>query len=504
MPSDKLMERINAAMKTGNDSFSGEGTGEAGTTETSASAETSAEGTTENQNQTSSTTSTEGTQTNASGAAATSTEVSEEDEFEFDEEKEGEQGQGAAKETDPKGTEGTAGAGDKGTVAPPAGDLVDEDSTDWSKLLPKEVEATFLKTARGKQMLRAFKANRDLAKAPEEGGLGRIPSTQEIVRYAGDALTLESMEYDFNSGVPEGAQGWTQHWFAANKDGKPTPGQLAVVRSLPKVLRETNPEAYTTIGKEIARDLVQELLSNAESASSEDDRKYFARFAASLAEYVFEDQLDISKFTGEAPAQVTKSPREQQLEAELAARTQREQEARRRSVETRRSTLTQQFRTERDTKLNSLIDQALRPVKERLSGTMFYAPTVDNFRNQVLQTVARHPEWPRVQRLYSDALSKGSPEAAAAALGAFTQLAMPVIKTLRPKYISDATNIVVQAAKAQSGTAAQPPVGSGGGAGAPPSNPPGGSSGKPPRLANESQSDYLARISRMAAEQVVR
>lgn len=46
--------------------------------------------------------------------------------------------------------------------------------------IPEKVEEVFLRTSRGKQMLQSFKALRDLAQAPDKGGIGRVPTMEEI------------------------------------------------------------------------------------------------------------------------------------------------------------------------------------------------------------------------------------------------------------------------------------------------------------------------------------
>jgi hypothetical protein len=46
--------------------------------------------------------------------------------------------------------------------------------------VPEKVEEVFLRTQRGRQMLTSFKALRDLAQPPEKGGIGRVPTMEEI------------------------------------------------------------------------------------------------------------------------------------------------------------------------------------------------------------------------------------------------------------------------------------------------------------------------------------
>lgn len=65
--------------------------------------------------------------------------------------------------------------------------------------IPAKVEEVFLKTARGRQMLTSFKTLRDLAQPPDKGGIGRVPTMDEIKAADLAARDLMAMRFDFEN-----------------------------------------------------------------------------------------------------------------------------------------------------------------------------------------------------------------------------------------------------------------------------------------------------------------
>lgn len=65
--------------------------------------------------------------------------------------------------------------------------------------LPEEIEKAFLKHSRGKQMLASFKTLRELAKPPEEGGIGRVPTLDEIRAAETSHQQMEAMRFEMRS-----------------------------------------------------------------------------------------------------------------------------------------------------------------------------------------------------------------------------------------------------------------------------------------------------------------
>lgn len=121
--------------------------------------------------------------------------------------------------------------------------------------IPDKIEQVFLKHSRGKQMLTSFKRDRELAKPVAEGGIGRVPTVDEV-RAADAALRTNMLIQDEFQNNPES--------FAYNllhinpETGRNFFGGVQhirqVIQNIPKALesamRASNPqvqEAYTDL-----------------------------------------------------------------------------------------------------------------------------------------------------------------------------------------------------------------------------------------------------------------
>lgn len=62
--------------------------------------------------------------------------------------------------------------------------------------VPEKVEEVFLRSPRGRQMLTSFKTLRDLAQPPEKGGIGRVPTTDEIKESDASHRQLTALRFD--------------------------------------------------------------------------------------------------------------------------------------------------------------------------------------------------------------------------------------------------------------------------------------------------------------------
>lgn len=63
--------------------------------------------------------------------------------------------------------------------------------------IPEKIETAFLRTPRGKQMLTSFKTNRELQKPWEDGGIGTVPTVEEIREGHGFRNDVRVMRHEF-------------------------------------------------------------------------------------------------------------------------------------------------------------------------------------------------------------------------------------------------------------------------------------------------------------------
>lgn len=83
-------------------------------------------------------------------------------------------------------------------AATPEADVVKELADVLAKgEVPAKVEELFLKTTRGRQMLTSFKTLRDVAQPPEKGGIGRVPSLEEIRDADASHRSMTAMAFEY-------------------------------------------------------------------------------------------------------------------------------------------------------------------------------------------------------------------------------------------------------------------------------------------------------------------
>lgn len=119
--------------------------------------------------------------------------------------------------------------------------------------LPDEVKEVFLKTSQGKRMLASFHTMRELEKPSEEGGMGRLPSIEEI--RAGDVAQREvsAMRFEY----AENPQSFVHNMFTfdpasgVNAMGASPVHAIKVLETIPQALsqamRESNSPVYSQL-----------------------------------------------------------------------------------------------------------------------------------------------------------------------------------------------------------------------------------------------------------------
>jgi hypothetical protein len=101
--------------------------------------------------------------------------------------------------------------------------------------LPKEVETAFLSTQRGRRILDQFKATRQLALPPDQGGIGMVPTPDQIKEWSRSATNWEQSAYEFEANP----QSWLRNWLAPDaQTGQFAPSVPTLAESfLPELAR---------------------------------------------------------------------------------------------------------------------------------------------------------------------------------------------------------------------------------------------------------------------------
>ncbi len=178
-----------------------------------------------------------------------------------------------------------------------------------SEDVPNEVQGAFLATSRGRRMLGAFKTMREIEKLPSEGGLGFVPTINEIKEFHAAQQDWQSMQRDFSAPEPEAKARFLDFWVGPDNNGQVRPGTEELVELLPVYLNERNPQAFQRLARPMYEGLAQRFLALAEQHPAEKD----ALIAA--ADLIMHDQL--GKPRGSALNPNVAAPAQNQLPPEI-------------------------------------------------------------------------------------------------------------------------------------------------------------------------------------------
>ncbi len=358
------------------------------------------------------------------------------------------------------------------------------DQVDDSEPAPQDLN-TLMQTDRGRQIYQSHKTLREFSKPLEEGGIGHIPSVEQIRDYYGAYRDRVLMDHDIQSGNPEQAGRLLAHLFNPQRGA----GAQVIASEIGPALARLNPDAYAAAATPIITNYSSALIDRFQSETDPKMREALW-YAANVASF---------DMTGEWLPQDSAQARPQQTQTD-PLREQREQlnrqqaEINRAKADQHRSyqAAWQQGVTSKiATGLMGELDKALAPLKTL--PPMIYESLRQKFHDQVVKHVpANRYAWDVFQARVKDARQTGNPESQAELASEYLRLATPAITSLRKEYLQAAGATVLKqsdARHAELRSIDQHKAATNGGAGTAPLN----GSAPVKRLAGESQSDFNLR-----------
>ncbi len=101
------------------------------------------------------------------------------------------------------------------------------------------LETVLLRTNRGRRMVQALKTQQALEAPPEDGGIGHVPTIEQIRDYHQAHVDLQTMVHEFEANPLS----WTLNFFGKDiGSGQPRAGAAEVLGNLPAVLAQHAPE----------------------------------------------------------------------------------------------------------------------------------------------------------------------------------------------------------------------------------------------------------------------
>lgn len=340
-------------------------------------------------------------------------------------------------------------------------DLSEEEKAQVSALSPKAaaaLEAIGLRTSRGRRQLEAFKIRQELERAPEEGGLGRMPTIEEIREGESARMQMMAMEHEFVANP----QSWARNFFAPDpQTGQLREGAREMLATLPRILPS---DLYKPMAYEFLNPYVEFLYKTAfempESVAGPDGKPI-----ANEARQRVLDTAQISEYyiTGKArqisadaapvqPPRGALDPEKEALRQQVAQSRQREQsylQAQIRSFDEGVAGQIERYvAADVDAALSRITavypkdSVAYRAIRDQL-----VSETVDRVGGNPQSGIsAFNPTQYETYRIQLDqarrSYLRGDPSPSRAAIGTYRKIAQGVIQKIAPSYLKDAAAAV--------------------------------------------------------------
>ncbi len=168
-------------------------------------------------------------------------------------------------------------------VEPPAPEVEPDPYATDDTEVPAETLNTLLKTDRGRQIYASHKTLREFAKPVDQGGIGHVPSVEQLRDYYGAYRDRVVMEHDLGSANPQQAERLLSFLFDPGRG----PGAQQIASQMAATLAKLNPETYASAAQPFITNYASALQDRYEEARNSGDEKLRNAlwYAANVAHY---------------------------------------------------------------------------------------------------------------------------------------------------------------------------------------------------------------------------
>lgn len=304
---------------------------------------------------------------------------------------------------------------------------------------------TLLASDRGRQIYQSFKTLREFSKPLEQGGVGHVPTVEQLRDYYSTYRDRVVMDHDLSSANPQQAERLVNFLF----DPKRGAGTHTVAQQLAPALARLNPETYAAAAQPFIQNYAGALFERYQQAKESGDDKLRSAlwYAANVANYDMTGQ-----WLKDAPGQQNGNgngngqpdplaQRRAELDQRQADLDRRQQEA----YQSQNQAWQQSVNSKIGAAVTSEIDKALAPLKST-SSPRIYSALRQDFHNLVTSGANRDRHaWDLYQVKVADARSNPSIDLAAE----YVRLISPVIKEARKQFLEEAGVTVKQQSDAR-------------------------------------------------------
>ncbi len=302
---------------------------------------------------------------------------------------------------------------------------------------------TLMQTDRGRQIYQSHKTLRAFSKPLEEGGIGHVPSVEQIRDYYGAYRDRILMDHDLSSADPQQAGRLIAHLFNPQRGA----GAQVVASEIGPALARLNPDAYAAAATPIISNYSSALLDRFQSETDPKMREALW-YAANVASHDMTGEWlaqDAAKVQQQQPADPLREQREQ-----LAAERAQINAERQQQYQTHQATWQQSVQNQIGGQLYGELDKALSNLKSTLP-PLLYDSVKQKFHDHVVKLVptTNRYAWEVFQARVKDARQSGNTESQRELANEYQKLAAPIITTLRKKYLEEAGATVLKQSDAR-------------------------------------------------------
>ncbi len=307
-----------------------------------------------------------------------------------------------------------------------------DDETD----VPPQTLNTLLQSDRGRQIYQSHKTLREFQKPLEQGGIGHVPSVEQIRDYYGSYRDRVIMDHDLQSQNPQQAERMLSFVF----DPQRGPGSQFVASQLAPTLAKLNPETYAAAAQPFITNYAGALYQRYQEARDSGDEKLRSAlwYAANVANYDMTGEW----LTDKPPAMNGNgqpdplAERKAQLDQQAAELNQREQQEAQRQENNWRQAVTAKI----GTAVYSEIDKALAPLKKSAAPRIYEALRREFHDKIIGQAQTDRHAWD----LYNVKVQQARRDPSIDLAAEYTRLITPVIRNDRKKFLEEAGVTVME------------------------------------------------------------
>ncbi len=325
----------------------------------------------------------------------------------------------------------------------------------------EKIRKAFMSTERGKRMYRGFQLEQQLLKPPTEGGLGHMPTVEQIREMHENSSHLNLMRHEFHNGNPQYAENFIKNWFqpidpatgqigyspgASQAIGSfiPTLMSMASDPKQPEQFRTAAAEAYRRAALPAMQTHINDMYARGLAEPDLETRIWLLNGARTL------DQDINNRFREDLPQGIdteayapggqhaAPDPRNADIEGKLRYINEFQQQQQQQAQQGFQAAVSTQV----NTAVDADVDFALKSLKEALPERVFLS-LQGQFVKEVQGKLNANPIQLRAYRMAVDAArANPTPQNLKAAADAMRSAVRPHITQLRRQYLDDAKSLI--------------------------------------------------------------